>query len=377
MDIIKDSNYYNKSVARLSMKSGALTAEDISVIKEAYGNNNKNDFYDYASKNKVLPFIAKIFSDLDLDKDYWNSIYESFEIRNKKILDLLIEVFNVFNSRAIKKIFLYENFGALLASNTPLGCFASGDIDLYADNTVMDDISKILISFGFLPKKTNASVKTVKIEYFNEGFLENGFGINVMWKPLSRLKLPFQIDINNCIQWGKLTKYKNTQIQIPVKEALMYLCLLHTSVHGYHRAPDIRLYTDTDRIALLKPDWELIANYARLDNTKVRIATSALLANKLLGTFTPNKNWYEGHNFDFGNVNYLIDRVYDFKNNYLRNEPRGLSVLLIEILSSDFNWLKASFDILLPSKAWIKEYYLQNNGVLLKGYILHWRNLFF
>jgi hypothetical protein len=377
MGIIKDTEYYNKTVTRIAIKSRELLPEDITLIEEAYSNNSRDVIHEYALKNKVLPFIAKLLHDLNFDKTFWGDIYSSFEKRSETILVVLIDVFNDFKSKGVRKVFLYENFGALLASETSIGCFASGDVDLYADVSSKEKITDILIAAGFLPKKTNASTETVKIEYFNENLLEKGFGINIMWKPLSRLKLPFQIDIDNCIQWDALNNYKNTSIQIPNKNALMYLCLLHTSVHGYHRAPDIRLYTDTDRVSLLQPNWYTIFEYARLDKTEVRTLTSAILSNKLSDMPLSNNDRIKAYKKKHKNINTLIKRIYDSENKFLKNEPRGISVLLIEIFSSDSGLIKSLFEILFPSKHWIREYYLQNQGSLLKGYIVHLKNLFF
>ena len=376
MGVIKNIEYYNKVVTRFSMKSGILKADEIDLINEAYNNNSREIIYEFASKNKVLPFVAKLFTDLNLDKIFWSDIYSSFKNRNSKILEVLIAIFNIFETKGLKKVFLYENFAALLISETSIGCFASGDVDLFAHSSLKSDISKVLISQGFLQKTTNLSTNTVKTEYFNKNLIEKGLGINVMWKPLSRLKLPFQIDINNSIKWDHLITYNKTNIQIPNKESLMYLCLLHTSVHSYHRAPDIRLYTDTDRVALLKLNWELILNYARFDKTEVRILTSAILSNKLIGTSILNKHKIERYKKKYKNIGLLVGLVFDLKTNYLKNKPKGISVLLIEILSSDYNWIKSTFNILFPSKLWINEYYLQNKGKLLKGYMLHLKNLF-
>lgn len=42
MGIIKDTEYYNKTVTRLAMKSRALSTGEITLIKEAYNNNSRD-----------------------------------------------------------------------------------------------------------------------------------------------------------------------------------------------------------------------------------------------------------------------------------------------------------------------------------------------
>ena len=309
-----------------------------------------------------------------MDIAFWKEIIHIYKKRNIEIIEILDKIFNKFLSENINKVFVYENFGALLISNTAIECFASGDVDLYADYSLKSAITSVLESEGFLPQKGNSSAETVKTEYLNKELFNTGFGINLMWKPMSRLKLPFPLNIKNCVQWDKLGAYKETNILLPGIDTLMYLCLLHISIHGFHRAPDIRLYTDTDRVALKKPDWDKIAVFARNDKTEVRTATAAILTNKLLGMPLPSE-YISKYSIKYKQVNRLLKRVYNSKNNYLRDEPKGFSVLLIEILSSDSNWGKAVIDILFPSKKWINEYYLQGKGSFLKGYYMHLKNL--
>ena len=371
MDLNEKTDYYNKVLARFSMRAGVLKAVDVELIREAYKNNSRDGIYSFACQKGILPFIAKLCLDQNLDRQYWADIYVSFEKRNTKILDTLSAIFDVFNEKGLKKIFLYENFGALLASGTSIGCFASGDVDLFAHSSLKTEISNVMISKGFLPHSTNI----VKTEYYNEHLLKEGFRINVMWQPLARMKLPFHIDVNNSIKWDALDTHNNTNIQLPNKDALMYLCLLHTSVHSYHRSPDIRLYYDTDRLAQFDLNWESILEYARLDKTEVRVLTSAILSNRLLGSTIGNEFTIKKYKKKYWNIALIERRVFDSESHYLRKSPSGISVLFVEILSSDDNWLVSIFRILFPSKNWINEHYPQNKGKVYKGFLLHWKSL--
>ena len=369
-----DIVYFQSTLARVAMKSTTLLPYERKNIIEGYKYYLKGNIFEFAKGKKILPFVANLLCKLELDEVYWRNIYNNFESRNISIIEILNIIFGKFKIAQVNKVFVYENFGAVLTSDTLVGCFASGDVDLYADRSFQNSITEILKREGFEPANTNFSEATVSTEYINETFLEEGFRINIMWKPLSRIKLPFPINIDSCVQWDKLVTYKKTNILLPGIDALMYLCLLHISVHGFHRSPDIRLYTDTDRVALKKPDWEKIAVFARDDKTEVRTATAAILTHKLLGMPLP-VDWISKYTKKHKQINRLLKRVYDSENNYLRDEPKGLSVLLIEILSSDSYWVKAVIDILFPSKKWINEYYLHGRGPLITGYIMHFRNL--
>jgi len=366
--------YNLKTIARLSMNASVIADWQITAFRDAYTVEGLDSVYLYAKKEKILPFVANLCIQLDLDISFWSEIFSSYKKRNVEIINILEQIFNKFRLENINRVFVYENFGALLTSKTSIGCFASGDVDLYADYSLKAAITSVLESEGFLPQKGNSSTETVKTEYLYKELFNTGFGINLMWKPMSRLKLPFPLNIKNCVQWDKLVTYKETNILLPGIDALMYLCLLHISIHGFHRSPDIRLYTDCDRVAIKKPEWDRIAVFAKNDKTEVRTATAAILTNKLLGMPLPSE-WISKYPKKYKQVNRLLKRVYNSKNNYLRDEPKGFSVLLIEILSSDSNWGKAVIDILFPSKKWINEYYLQGKGSLLKGYYMHFKNL--
>jgi hypothetical protein len=368
------NNYRLKTIARLSMKAGSFTDCEKLAFKEAYLIEGNDNIYSYAREKKILPFVALHCIDLGLNILFWEEIFLVYEKRNLEIISILNIIFSKFLSENINIVFVYENFGALLISETSIGCFASGDVDLYADYSFKLDITRVLKTEGFLPQKGNSATETVKTEFLHKELFDTGFGINVMWKPMSRLKLPFPLLIQNSVYWDKLVTYKESSILLPGIDSLMYLCLLHISIHGFHRSPDIRLYTDTYRVGLKKPDWDKISEFARKDKTEVRTATAAILTTKLLGMPLPD-DWNAKYTVKFKQINCLLNRVYDSENNCLYDEPKGLQVLLIEILSSDSNWAKALIDILFPSRKWIIEYYLQGKGSVLKGYYMHLKNL--
>lgn len=365
---------FEDTLAVTAMKSQSLTANEKDIIQNGYPLATREIVYEFARVKKILPFVASLCCNLNIDKDFWKDTFDFYEKRNIQIIAILEKVFRKLKSSNSSKIFVYENFGALLASDISIGCFASGDVDLFADISIKNSITEVMISEGFFPKPSSVSLETVRTEYFNNNLFEKGFGFNIMWKPLSRIKLPFPVNIDNCIKWDNLKTYKDTSIQLPDNDALMYLCLLHISVHGFHRSPDIRLYTDTDRVALTNPDWKRIAAFAQYDRTEVRTATAAILSHKLLGMPLPEV-WNESYSKKYRQIKLLLKSVYDSENNRLKKEPGQLAILKIEILSSDSAWFKSILNILFPPKNWIRTYYLKNDGFILKGYLLHFLNL--
>jgi hypothetical protein len=370
---LKTNSFYNiLSIA--SLKSIQLEVNENEIISEGYNIEGRENVLRHAKKNKIIPFVAHLLSNLNIDKEYWSGIHSDYEKRNNEIITILDRIF--YNLEKIDgiKIFVFENYGALLASNACIGCFASGDIDVYAGINKKKDISVVLAEEGFLPISSTPASETVGTSYFKSDIFDSGFGINVLWKPLSRKKLPFNIDINYLIDWSNLNNYSTTHIKLPSIDALTYLCLLHISVHSFVRSPSIRLYVDIDRLANMNPDWEKIAHFAQRDHTSTRIFTAILLSNKLLGTLYPAQLIINLKN-KYKNIHRLVNMVYEEKKDCLIKEPTAFKVLLIEINSSDYNCLKSLMNIFFPGKEWIREYYLSNGGSLINGYFKHIKRL--
>mgnify|MGYP003985937379 FL=1 len=63
------------------------------------------------------------------------------------------------------------------------------------------------------------------------------------------------------------------------------------------------------------------------------------------------------------------------KYNYLADEPFGLKVLLIEVLSAYKHWISALFEMIIPPQRWVRDFYLQGEGKLFTAYLMHIRNL--
>jgi hypothetical protein len=351
-----------------------LSVEEIAVIKEGYKAEGRENIHYFAVKQKVVPFIAHLFYKLKIDESYWEKIHGDYTRRNTKILQALDNIFFCLEKMGADKVFIYENFGALLASDSCIGCFNSGDVDLYAEVYQKKIVTEVLAQNGFFPKPTSHSAETIKTEYYNSNIFEKGFGINVMWKPMSRTKLPFVMDIANSIEWCRLSIYQGTHIKTPEVSALMYLCLLHISIHSFLRSPAIRLYIDVDRVALKNPDWDRIAEFALKDHTFVRAFTAAILTKRLLGTYIP-ENIEKTFIQENKNILRLLSFTFDRDNNFLRKEPSQLGILLIEILSSDKNWIHSLARIFMPSSSWIREYYLHDGSPLIAGYIRHLKGL--
>lgn len=364
---------YVDYIFNCSFKARLLTNNEIKKIKDGYCSSSKNEIVNKSVVKKRLPFVGKMFSDLNIDKHYWDDIVESYKNRNLKILEKLKSIFGKFEELNINKIFLYENFGALLASGNDISQFASDDIDLFASFKEKNRIEEALSKCGFHLEKTVKTYKPINSIYRGSKE-ENIFSINVMWEPLSRNRIPFVIDIENCIEWDKLHLYGNTSIKLPEPTTLMYLCMLHISVHSYSREPDLKLYKDIEYLSKLNIDWEKLYRFAQRDKKEVRILTAAFLSRELIGIDIPdcliNKESYFRKR-----IRKLVSIVFDETNKTLKYNPTGLNLLKVEMYSDYNSILHGIGRTLVPPQSLIRSYFLNSSGNILAGYIEYLRNM--
>lgn len=364
------SNIYDL-IDNLSISGRNISITDKDRINLFYADQGRKVIFDYAKKRKMIPFIGHLFCKLEMDSEFWSKYVELYESRNLKIIEILSDIFKDFHKANIFNIFLYENFGALISSETYIALFASGDVDLYADVSNKNEIYSIMENHCFKPTNMKEKSEKIKTEFFNKKIFEKGYKVNVMWVPMSRLKLPFNMDINNCISVDSLKKYKDTEITLPSNEALMYLCLLHISIHSFSRSPDIRLYADIINMCKLNVNWNIIMGYAKQDNTLIRVATAAILTKKMFNIEIPSFILdYENKQSE---VSKLIKLVYDDNKDVLKYNPNLMDILRIETYSDGKGLLKGIYDIIFPEKKWVASYY--EESMIIKGYSKHIVNL--
>lgn len=191
-------------------------------VVEAYP-QIKDELIDYCKKKKLLPFVAKLMITLSVDVDAWENLLKTYRIRNSKTKLELEKLFCAIQGRGIANCYPIENFAALLASEEDIGLFASGDIDVYAGQANHKTVHEVMPELGY--------TRYVANEYQCYCYRKDSspIGINMMWMWQSRRNMPFQtnLDIPNIGTGG----HAELQ-QLPVDE-LMYMCLLHASVHHY------------------------------------------------------------------------------------------------------------------------------------------------
>ena len=126
--------YQDQDITSLFLRiPETLTVEEKQLLKHFYSENGREFVEDGIIKNKILPFAACVLVNINCDRDYWKNEHDLFVQRNQEVKSLLDSVFTKMESFGCKTLALTENFGVVLRSHSCIGCFCSGDVDLYAD----------------------------------------------------------------------------------------------------------------------------------------------------------------------------------------------------------------------------------------------------
>ena len=328
----------DKDIRYLFLKTSQnLSNKEKKIITSFYNYNNKSELKLAFKKEKILPFAAHVLMDLDLDHEFWSKIYNKYVNRNIQIKLLVNNIFKEFENNNCNSVVLVENFAVILSSNSDIGDFSSGDVDMYANINEKDNISRVLNEFDFFsndqPKKIG-EYSGQSMQFNNKDFL-NGFWINIIWKPVTRAFL-VQDKYEKRLKKELLNykKIKQTNIKVLSDNALVYFCALHISAgHYYTLSPGLRLYVDIDRMCTLNIDWDKIKLWEVEDNAGIRISFALIICNKIFNSGVPinifNSHLNKSRNKNF--LNYLCNE----SNNLMQTNSNIFHRLYVELLSDN------------------------------------------
>lgn len=326
----------------------SLTTEEKYTIKEFYYSKSKTDFYDLLEFNRIVPFGAHILSELDYDKSFWRPKYEFFIDRNTKIKELLNSIFEEFDSCSCESITLTENFAVLLSTKSDIGCFCSGDVDLSANILEKNKIINCLNDFGFYCSDESNKIGEYSgqsMQFFNKNFLDTGFWINVIWKPVTRAFLiqnKYELRLEKARINYKLIE--NTSIRVLNDTELMYFCCLHIAAgHYFTLSPGLRLYYDIDRLASYGDiHWNNLKLWEAEDDAGLRISFILILSKKILQSKIPDKIFITPLN-KFRNQLFL-NYLFNTSNHTIQSNSSFLRRLIIELFSDNNNIIFSFFN---------------------------------
>lgn len=299
-----------------------------------------------AKQAKMLPFLAKLLLALDFEPENWQPVYDRYAERNRQVVAELDHVYAALTAAGCRKIFVSENFGAMLAADGDLALFASGDVDNYVEAEEYPVVRKILTSLGYRCEERFAGSLFISANFEHPERLPEGFHFGFEVFPLSRLTQPCMIRTDDFTDWTQLRRYRDTAILLPPREALLYICLLHISLHSFCRAPAIRLYRDIVNAAegLTDAEWARVAAQAKRDRTERRLYTAADLSNRIAKTALPIAQTTD--------VRRLLKLTFDEEHGVLLPEPSRARVMRIEIACHDGSLAAGCKELLLPDRDW-------------------------
>lgn len=372
----REMNDIEKFVSLCLRKYELLSNEDLEILKIIYNKLGRKAILDLAVKEKIVPFVAYTMSKTNIEKPFWQEKYIYFRDRNIKIVKLLDAIFKEMKNKNIP-IFLYENFGSLLLSGEDIGLFCSGDVDLCSSLEYKEEVIKVLSSFGYFVRIRNYENLNVWTQFCNTTGT-NDIWINVMWTPVSEKVLAVAPEIDSKFFLNDTVSIKNSNINVPSRTNLLFLCLLHTSVHKYTCSPGMKLNVDIDRLVSSgKINWEKIVALAIKYNVKRRIAISLMLVSDFLGTPIPKKMIIE-----LGSNEYNTKKTYKYlvKYSFLANKGDELNrfrSFYLAALLHDKGLLMGLLRILFPERKWLTKIYSKpDENNILKAYLLRVKRIF-
>lgn len=319
-----------------------LSDEERLSIKKSYSIHGRESFKRIVETNKIYPFAAHILCGLDCDSDYWNNIHENFIARNKSIKILLNSLFQKSKILGVRSLTLTENFASVLSSDSCIGCFSSGDVDLSASIDEKELIISSMESIGFIvfKRKKSANISDKQcLMFFNDELFGSGFWFNVVWTPVTRDYF-YQEKYKKRLNSDRLFNtnlIKGTSIKVLSDTSLLYFCCLHiASGHYYTLSPGIRLFVDIDRLIRSKNiHWSDILSWENEDDAGIRISMTLYLCHKLLKTPIPDVFYNKLVSNKLSEI--LLKFLYDDVSKEINYKNSNLHRLLIELLSNHRN----------------------------------------
>lgn len=363
-------NEYTNKVINFAFRVIHLTEDEKSFVRNNYTPDNATDLKVTLKTKKVRPVVGKMMVSLGVDEVYWKSEYVFFLNRNQAVVKEIDNVFNALRQKGITKIFAYENFGALLSSGTDLALYSSGDVDLFADVSQKASIVEVMTSLGYQPTRDVYNVRNIMTEFLKE---DGVIRVNIDWIILRRMMFPISISLGEIVDWNNTRQYDNTNILLPSKEALLYLCLLRIAVHGFSRSPDVRLYIDIQNSVCVNPDWNQVIAWAKRDNVLTKVVSVAYIAHYLNGVAVPEYVLELAENDKYAKQ--IINICYDANNRTLKYDPAGMALMRVEAASDNRSLPGEFLAMLFPSKKWLKEFYQKPGDGCASKYINYYKRL--
>lgn len=346
----------------------------VNEIRERYV-EIRNQLIDNAKKNKMMPFIAKMLLDAGIDSTYWNDVLKEYRLRNSNAKAELIAILECLGQNGICA-YPIENFASLILTGADLAMFASGDIDIYVQSREYERVNIIMQGLGYFAE----SRSEICGDFYRKPGVEIGFNMMWIWQARENCPMETKLEENNLGVNAEIADWVIDGIEVGLgimggggggigADELMYMCLVHSSVHYYAAKPGLRLYYDICLLGKQNINWNQVYRYAEADGYLNRVAASAYFACERVHAVVPE----EFYSSIIG-TDRRAKRLVDFINkkweaNTLYADFTIIHKIFIESFSNDECVVKTIYKMLFPNRLWINRKY--HGDSYLKNWLKH------
>ena len=345
----------------------------VNEIRERYL-EIRNQLIDNAKKNKMMPFIAKMLLDAGIDSTYWNDVLKEYRLRNSNAKAELIAILECLGQNGICA-YPIENFASLILTGADLAMFASGDIDVYVQSREYERVNIIMQGLGYFAE----SRSEICGDFYRKPGVEIGFNMMWTWQARENCPMETKLEQNNLGVNAGIAYWGIDGIEVGFgfiggggyigADELMYMCLVHSSVHYYAAKPGLRLYYDICLLGKQNINWNQVYRYAEADGYLNRVAASAYFACERVHAVVPE----EFYSSIIG-TDRRAKRLVDFINkmweaNTLYADFTIIHKIFIESFSNDECVVKTIYKMLFPNRLWINRKY--HGDSYLKNWLKH------
>lgn len=236
---------------------------------------------DWATKNKISPFLARKLIEQDIgDAELldWAQEYRNQCIRRSQaVLNELQAVYREFDASGIAGVVVVENFGTLVATGGDIGNFGSGDVDLMGPRAEAERIGGCIKRAGWR-RTVRRGVSDHIMTTFEKDIEGAVFYLNIEWKFVSRRFFAAESRLAQRMEFWRQDGMirRCSGIDVLAADANFYLNCMHVSIgHYYGTNPGLRLYKDIEPYLSggHEVSFERVMAWADEDGTRRRLET--------------------------------------------------------------------------------------------------------
>ncbi len=330
-----------------------------------------------AERNQVTTFVAHALVTAEVPRvpEHWSERRRHNYERVRSLLDSAKMACECLE-RAGCQPTVIEAAGTLLGTDLPFESFASRDVDILVAPETWTEVHGVMTSLGFRLRKRRPG-RTNRAEYVREATGGVPHWLEIGSEAFERHWMPVDVSDRTAI-WleRREPSRKDDALFVLANTDALVQASIHTSMHGYVRAPGLRLYVDIDRAAHDgAPSWSAVVAEARACRAQLRCLTAFALASAVLETPVdePALEALGATEAPWQRVRKLLESESLVLEEGVQELGRSKALLLDALLSDDgaWSWIRT---VLFPEHAWLAARFGQP-GQREGNASLQWRRL--